>query len=132
MGKKDILPEASQMPDAEEQQKSSGPLQGWPGYRNRPGRTGYDPIDSDTEAAHTSGTLLQKLFTGRLKIRNPLALFLVGGAGLLLIIPLLLAISEGLNGNTYVWNGWIYIVLAAVVGLALLFNFIKNLLTRNR
>lgn len=34
---------------------------GQPGYRTRPGRSGYDPYETNLEAAHVIGVLLRKL-----------------------------------------------------------------------
>jgi hypothetical protein len=108
--------------------KQNGPnaLPGWPGYRTRDGRSGYDPIDTRAEAAHTAGTILQKLFTGQ--VRNPFGLFLLGVFGLILITPLILAISEMLNGNLFSWDAWILLLIVGVAGFAVLINFIKNLI----
>jgi len=36
-------------------------LWGWPGHRTRPGRTGYDPLDSDFESAHIEGVIIRQL-----------------------------------------------------------------------
>ena len=107
-------------------------LPGWPGYRTRDGRSGYDPIDTRTEAAHVSGSFLQKLFAGQLRINNPIVLYLSGVFGLALMAPLLLAIFEALNGNLSSLSGWLPFLVAGAFGTALLFNFIKNLLRVNR
>jgi len=73
-----------------------------------------------------AGTILQNLFAAR--IRNRIHLFLLGVLGLILITPLVLAISETLNGNLLAWNAWLFVSIIGVVGLAILINFIKNLL----
>jgi hypothetical protein len=99
-------------------------LPGWPGYRTRAGRSGWDPVDTRTEAAHTAGTLIHTLFTGQ--TRNPIYLLLLGGLGLLLVIPLVLAISETLNGHLLPWNGWLFVLITGIAGLAILFNAIRN------
>ncbi len=51
------------------------PLQGWPGYRNRPNRTGFDPLDTRMESAHMEGNFYRQLFTLKLRTRNPFYLF---------------------------------------------------------
>jgi len=102
-------------------------LPGWPGYRTRNGRSGFDPIDMRTEAAHTASTFVRDLFTGKLRIRNPFLLFLSGILGLILVLPLLLAISELLSGNLLSLDPWITLLAAAIIGLAILVNFVKNL-----
>jgi hypothetical protein len=105
---------------------SSSTLPGWPGYRTREGRSGYDPIDSRAEAGHMAGTILQKLFTGHIK--NRLALFLLSVLGLVLVAPLVLAISEARNGNLFAWSAWLFTLVIAMLGIAILVNVIKNLL----
>ena len=108
-------------------------LPGWPGYRTRNGRSGYNPIDTRTEAAHTASAFVRDLFTGQLRIRNPIPLFLSGLLGLVLITPLLLAIAEMLNGNLFPLNAWLTLLIAGIIGLAVLVNFIKSLIrTKNR
>jgi hypothetical protein len=100
-------------------------LPGWPGYRTREGRSGYDPIDTRTEAAHTAGTILQRLITGQ--TRNPLYLSLLGLLGFVLVIPLFLTLVELLNGNLFPWNAWLFALITGIAGLAILINFMRNL-----
>jgi hypothetical protein len=111
---------------SKDKQRGSGALPGWPGYRTREGRSGYDPIDTRTEAAHTAGTIIQKLFTGQ--TRNPISLFVLGVLGLALITPLILGILEAMGGNQLPWNAWLFLVITGIVGLAILINFIRNLI----
>jgi hypothetical protein len=110
----------------DEKQHSSGVLPGWPGYRTRAGRSGYDPIDTRAEAGHMAGTILQTLLVGQ--IRNRVHLFLLGVLGLIFITPLVLAISETLNANPLPWNAWLFVLVVGIVVLAILINFIKNFL----
>jgi hypothetical protein len=110
----------------DEEQNNSSVLPGWPGYRTRAGRSGYDPIDTRAEAGHMAGTILQRLFVGQ--TRNRVHLFLLGVLGLILITPLVLTISETLSGNLLPWNAWLFVLILGIVGLAILINFIKNIL----
>ena len=126
MIKKSSLPKPPKKSNIKDEQNYRSALPGWPGYRTRDGRSGYDPIDTRTEAAHTASTIIQKLFTGQ--IGNPFYLFLLGVSGLVLIVPLILAISEMMNGNLFPWNAWIFLLIISIVGLAILINFIKNLI----
>ncbi|MGD8402055.1 MAG: hypothetical protein PVJ21_00225 [Anaerolineales bacterium] len=119
------LPET---PTEKDNRENPSALPGWPGYRTRDGRSGYDPIDTRTEAAHVSGSFLQNLFAGQLRINNPIVLIFSGVLGLVLVVPLILAIFEVLNGNLSSLNGWIPFLIAGAIGLALLFNFTKNLI----
>lgn len=109
-----------------ERKDEGGQLPGWPGYRTREGRSGWDPIDTRTEAAHTAGTLIHRLFTGR--TRNPIFLFVLSGLGLVLTIPLILAISEVWNGNPLPWNAWLFVLITGTAGIVMLINFIRNLI----
>lgn len=109
-----------------DQQNDPNALPGWPGYRTREGRSGYDPIDTRTEAAHTAGTIIQRLVSGQ--IRNPISLFLLGVLGLVLISPLVLAITGIMNGSQLPWSAWLFLLITGICGLAILINFIRNLL----
>ena len=112
--------------DKDQLNNTNAALPGWPGYRTREGRSGYDPIDTRTEAAHTAGTLIHRLFTGR--VRNPVYLLLLGILGLVLVSPFVLAISELMNGHLLPWNGWIFVLITGIAGIAILINFIRNLI----
>jgi len=131
MSKKNA-PESPKTPTDKDDRENPSALPGWPGYRTRDGRSGYDPIDTRTEAAHVSGSFLQKLFAGQLRIKNPIVLFLSGVLGLVLIAPLLLAIFEVSSGNLSSLGAWIPFLIAGAFGAALLFNFIKNLRRVNK
>ena len=99
---------------------------GTPGYRTREGRSGYDPIDTPAEAAHTAGSIIQKIFSG--SVRNTFYLFLLGVLGLALILPLILAVSDLINGNQFPSNTWSVILISGIAGIAILVNAIKNLI----
>lgn len=128
MSRKSGPSKRSKKSKTKDRQTDTGPLPGWPGYRTREGRSGYDPVDTRTEAAHMAGSILQKLFTGR--ARNPVHLLLLGLFGLVLLAPLLLAISEMRNGNSLPWNGWVFVTIAGIAGLVILVNFIRNLIQK--
>jgi len=128
MSKKNDLSESSKKPNDKDDRNNPSALPGWPGYRTRDGRSGYDPIDTRTEAAHTFGTFIQNLFTGKLRIRNPIYLFLSGVFGLVLVVPFFIAISEMLSGNRFSWDAGMTLLIAGIIGFAVLINFIKNLI----
>jgi hypothetical protein len=52
-------------------------LPGWPGYRTRSSRSGLDPLDTRSEAAHMEGVFLRNIFTLRARTRNPLLLIMM-------------------------------------------------------
>jgi hypothetical protein len=126
MGKKSKRSKSSIRQNDTDKQDNSGPLPGCPGYRTRDGRSGYDPIDTRTEAAHTAGTIIQRLFTG--DVRQPFYLFLSCALGLVLITPLVLAILESLNGNMLPWNAWIFLLVTGIAGIVILINFVRNMI----
>lgn len=49
-------------------------LPGWPGWRTRPGRSGYDPIDYQLEGAHVGGVLFRQFITFQFRSRNLITL----------------------------------------------------------
>lgn len=111
------------------QQGNAGPeLPGWPGYRTRPGRSGYDPVDTRSEAGHTAGTIIHKLITGR--SRNPVYLLFLGILGLVLIAPLFLSIQETVHGNLLPWKAWLFVLITGIAGIAILANLVRNLTGR--
>jgi hypothetical protein len=76
-------------------------LSGFPGYRTRPGRSGYDYLDSYYEMAFVEGLLLRVLVTGKPRTRNPLYLLL--GLFLFLvdtIIPAIFCVDDILNSKS--------------------------------
>ena len=78
MSKENKLPKSLKTSDDKDDRNTSSDLPGWPGYRTRDGRSGYDPIDTRTEAAHTAGAFIQRLFTGQLRIKILIFCFLQG------------------------------------------------------
>jgi hypothetical protein len=70
---------------------------GKPGYRNRLGRTGLDPIEASLESASLEGLFLKRVFTGRLRTRRKVYLWLMGLLGLLLLLPWALVLASGGN-----------------------------------
>ena len=124
MNKKSNSSKSQKKSKAKDQQRSSGVLPGWPGYRTREGRSGYDPIDTRTEAAHTAGTIIQRLFAGQ--FRKPSHVVLLGALGLVLVIPLVLGIFEAIRGHWLPWNAWIFLLVAGIAGIFILINFIRN------
>jgi hypothetical protein len=126
MSKKDTLSKLPKQKSEDDPNNQGVLLRGLPGYRTRAGRSGYDPIDTRAEAAHTAGTIIHKLFAAR--ISNPISLFLLGVMGLALVTPLVIAISEVVNGARFPLDAWILFLAAGAAGLAIIINFIRNLI----
>jgi hypothetical protein len=107
-------------------------LPGWPGYRTRDGRSGYDPVDSGTEGGHVLGVAVQRFLTCQIKTRDPIRLFLLAIFGLLLVLPFAFAMVENFRGTPLTADGWIFITLTGVMGVIAITNFLKNLIAINR
>lgn len=77
-------------------------LRGWPGYRTRDGRWGFDPVDSPAEEARMEGLFLKWLFTGQFITHNIIYLAIMFIFGMMLgILPLLLVLMELLAGGNW-------------------------------
>jgi tetratricopeptide (TPR) repeat protein len=64
-------------------------LTGWAGHRTRPGRSGYDPLETDFEEAHIEGVIFRLLITSKFRTLNPIYLLLMIFIGLIFCLPLL-------------------------------------------
>jgi len=69
-------------------------VQGWPGFRNRPGRIGLDPLDTSFEEAHIEGVILRKLMIGEVFTTNPFYLFGMTFFGIVFVLPLIMAFID--------------------------------------
>ena len=103
-------------------------LRGWPGYRTRPGRSGYDPLDTEFELAHMEGVILRQLIMGKFRTRNPLALFLMFFWGSIGCLSLFFTVGEALSGQPTALLFNILFTPYIAVGAALLWNASLSLL----
>lgn len=103
-------------------------LRGWPGNRTRPGRSGYDPLDTEFEMAHMGGVILRLLFTSRFRTRNPIYLFLMFFSGCIGCLSLLFTLAEAFNGHPRALFFNVIFTPYIVVGAALLWNAFLSLL----
>jgi len=104
-------------------QPNESKLLGFPGYRQRDGRSGLDPIDNENELGHMEGSFVRALFTLKLRTRNPLyliAMFLLG------VVPTVISIAVVLStiGQPV---PWLPLLLMNAVTLPLSINFILSL-----
>ncbi len=104
---------------------------GTPGYRSRPGRTGLDPIDTSLEASRLEGLLYKHLFTGTLRPRKRVYIWLMALSGGLLLLPLAVFMAffrspGGVGGMLCLW------VPFAILGLALWVNTALTIAQRLR
>lgn len=101
-------------------------LPGWAGHRNRPGRSGYDPLETDFELAHMQGVVIRLLVTRKFRTRNPIYLLFMTCLGLIYSLPLL-GITELLQGNLNFLPLMIIYSPYWIVGIAFLINVLLSL-----
>ncbi len=97
-------------------------LSGWAGRWIRPGRTGYDPLDTNFELSHMEGVIARLLLTVKFRTHNPLYLLIMTFLGLFYLLPLLfvaLTLVEG--GWGLIWVSVIYSPYV-IAGVALFVN----------
>ena len=99
-------------------------LMGYPGYRNRQGRSGYDPLERNAEQARMQGIMIHLLLNRKFRTRNPIYLVLMACAGILYfltgVLPFLLGNVNGIIA------GIIYSTYS-IVGIMLLVNVYLSL-----
>jgi hypothetical protein len=100
---------------------------GRPGYRNRPGRSGLDPMDRYNEQGFFEGLVVRNLLTGRVRTRNPFLLILMTLLGIICLTPEILALVYHPNDGGAV--SICYGPIMAAIGLGLLANVIKCLVS---
>lgn len=104
-------------------------LPGWPGYRTRSNRSGLDPLDTRSEAAHMQGTFLHNIFTLRARTRNPFYLLLMFVFG---VIPFLISIAFMMGGmpgpDGFSLAPIIYLIVFIFVTGAVTINFLLSIL----
>lgn len=74
-------------------------LRGGPGYRTQPGRSGYDPLDTDFESAHIFGVLLHSLIKCKFRTWNPLHIVLLSMMGISAALPFVFGAGIILGGD---------------------------------
>ncbi len=117
-------PEPSEHPYMDETEWT---LPGWPGFRNRPGRSGLDYLETEFELAHMEGRFVRSLITFSLRTTEPiyLALMLIFG-GFSLFLGLL-PVFEFISGGFVFPMAWIVCLAPTAVGVIFLVNFALNL-----
>lgn len=97
------------------------PIPGWPGYRTRPGRTGLDYIDTNTELSHMEGVFVRNLLDGKLKTTDPYRLRIIRLFLLAISLPFVVIIVQLLVGSSSPFLvGLILLVYALLAGWILL------------
>ena len=125
----------SQIPESDEpvpqwvyMDKKASILVGWAGHRTRPGRSGYDPLETDFELAHMEGVMIRLLLRGKFRTRNPLYLIFMACVGVLF------SLSGALPFTLGDLNGMVAGIISSpylVIGIALLINVYLSLQLEN-
>ena len=82
---------------AHHQANDGPPSYGRPGYRDRSGRSGLDPMDTYREEGSVAGLFIRNLFTGHVRTRNPVLLILMTLIGITCLAPEVLAVVYRIN-----------------------------------
>lgn len=101
-------------------------LPGWPSYRTRSNRSGLDPLDTRSEAAHMQGVFLRNIFTLRARTRNPFYLILMFVFGVVPFMTILLFLLPSLPELDLPFV--IYLVLVVLILGAVTINFLLSIL----
>ena len=105
-------------------------FQGLPGFRTRENRSGLDPLDTRTEAAHMQGVFFRNLFTLRLRTRNLfylILMFLFGAVPFLFLAIMIFGtiFTEGSGRNlTFLLIPILFLMITGLLTL----NFLLSIL----
>jgi hypothetical protein len=104
-------------------------VKGTAGHRNRPGRSGLDPLDTRFDEARVEGGLIRRLFTGHLRTHDPIYLVLMSILGIVFSLPAIFII--GSMGNISGAELTLLCPMSLIVfcGLALIVNVIMSILS---
>jgi tetratricopeptide (TPR) repeat protein len=99
-------------------------LMGYPGYRNRQGRSGYDPLERNAEQGRLQGVMIRLLLTRKFRTRNPIYLVIMAFVGIFYFVNGVLPFALGNPSGIFI--GIIYSPYL-VIGAALLVNVYLSL-----
>jgi hypothetical protein len=102
-------------------------LQGWPGYRHRPGRIGLDPLDTDYELAHVEGVIIRQLLIGEVFTTNPIYLCFLALYGFLGAFPLLALIIATVQTGTMDF-AVLFLLPQEILGVLLIRNVVNSVI----
>lgn len=126
-----IQDEVEETPDWVYMGKDAVQVRGTPGHRNRAGRSGLDPLDTQMDVYRFQGGLIRRLFTGHLRTHDPVYLSVMFVAGSILLLPLLYIISSVINNaipeDLYSMN--CMFIFLIIPGLYLYYNIVLSFLS---
>ena len=106
-------------------------LQGWPGYRHRPGRIGLDPLDTDYELAHVEGVVIRQILIGEVFTTNPIYLFFMAFYGFFGAFPLAASLIELIMGEPSYFGMTLFLLPYEILGVLLLRNVVLSIIWKN-
>jgi hypothetical protein len=102
-------------------------LEGYPGHRTQPGRTGYDPLESVSEMSHVLGVLINRFITLRLHTRNWFYLALMAFLGVLCMLPAIYCLGLFIASDGQPYELLVISVVAGLLGILWTSNLLMNL-----
>lgn len=108
----------------EEMMSGQGMVIGYPGYRTRDSRSGYDPLDTRAEAAHMEGTFFRQLLSLNLRTRKSGYLFLMFLFGIVPMVATSIGMIE-LGKHAFIWVFWLFLNFFPIL---LTINLVRNVL----
>ena len=106
-------------------------IPGWPGYRTRQLRSGYDPFDTYLEVAHMEGVIIRKLLIGEVITNNLVYLAVMFFYGIVGVFPFIISIVELLQNRSSFLSVLIFFPYF-LIGLCLFHNVIKGISERGQ
>ena len=102
-------------------------LIGYPGFRTKEGRSGYDPLDRNAEQGRFYGIVARLLLDRKFRTRNPLNLFTMTFLGVLFSLYGLLPFTLGPDGIPI----GLFLIPYSIVGIAMLVNVYLSLILKD-
>jgi tetratricopeptide (TPR) repeat protein len=101
-------------------------IRGYPGHRNLPGKSGYNPMDLYVEQGYMAGLLLKLLFTLKLPMDNFVYQTACALFGIILCLPAVMYLYGMISGQSGVdLMGVIAMSPMSAIGMFLLLNVIR-------
>jgi len=95
-------------------------LRGFAGYRNRPGRSGLDYIDTSAEYGRMWGLFIRAAFIQKLKTKNWFIILIMYSFSILLSFPAIYFFTQGINYN----YSFVFFILSFLIAGPGIFVFI--------
>ena len=101
-------------------------IRGYPGHRNLPGKSGYNPVDLYVEQGYMAGLLLKQLFTLKLPMDNIVYQMVCVLFGIILCFPAVMGLYGMVSGQSGVGiAGIVAMSPMSAIGMFLIFNVVR-------